>query len=275
MHASRAQALVKFYRKIRYRKGFGVHSPFVYNLITNVVEEKYAYYAFEEIEHFRRQLLSDNERRRTIARETQSAAYGALLFRMVHFFKCRTVIEIGSSTGMMGLYLAMASRTRCHCRLLDERPGGAKGIQPFVAEHHLDKLQYIEGDYRETIPRLYTEFPEVDLLFINRLPETITVEELFRLCRPMKGKHSILLLDDIGRKKEMHQVWQTLKQHPQSRVMVDLYVLGIVFFDERLPKRYYKAYFNDKQKQNLHKKRRQGLHLIGRRKKGAQNPSSH
>ncbi|MDR1526508.1 MAG: hypothetical protein LBS46_02420 [Dysgonamonadaceae bacterium] len=275
MNSLQAPVLVKLYRKIRYRKGFGVHSPFVYRLITNVVGEKHAYYAFEEIENFRRQLLNDNELNRITACETQSAAYGALLFRMVNFFKCRNVIEIGSSTGVMGLYLGMASRTRCNCWLLDERYGLAQRIRPFAEIHHLDKLQYIEGDYRENIPPLCAKLPEADLLFINRLPETITGEELLRLCRPLIGKRSILILDNIGRQKEIRKIWQELKQHPQSRVMIDLYVLGIVFFDDRLPKRHHKVYFNDKQKQNLHTNRRPRLHLIGRRKKGAKNASSH
>ena len=32
-------------RKIRHRKGYGVHSPFAYGLITKVIEEKSGYYA--------------------------------------------------------------------------------------------------------------------------------------------------------------------------------------------------------------------------------------
>ncbi|MDR0542638.1 MAG: hypothetical protein LBH19_10595 [Dysgonamonadaceae bacterium] len=244
MHLSRLPVLVKLYRKIRYRKGFGVHSPFVYNLITKVIEEKSAYYALEEIENFRRQLLKDNDLSLITARETQSAAYGALLFRMVNFFKCRNVIEIGSSTGVMGLYLAMASRTRCQCRLLDERQGLAQCIRQFARTHHLSKLQYMEGDYRENIPSLYAELSGADLLFINQLPETMTGSGLMDLCRPLIGRQSILILDGINRSKEMHKIWESLKRDPQSRVMVDLYALGIAFFNDKLPKRYYKAYFN-------------------------------
>lgn len=45
------------YRGIRYRKGFGVHSPFVFNLITKVIEEKCSYYSFYDIELLRKQLL--------------------------------------------------------------------------------------------------------------------------------------------------------------------------------------------------------------------------
>jgi predicted O-methyltransferase YrrM len=275
MRPSHPSVLIKLYRKIRYRKGFGVHSPFVYNLITKVIEEKGMYYSFEEIENFRRQLLRNDELSRITARETQSAAYGALLFRIVNFFKCRNVIEIGSSTGVMGLYLGMASRTRCNCHLLDERRGFAQRIEQFALAYNLNKLKYIEGDYKETIPQLCANSPAADLLFINHLPETMTGSELMRLCSPLIGKQSILILDNINRNKEMHKVWQTLKQDPQSRVIVDLYALGMVFFDNRLPKRYYKTYFNYGKKQNLHTSRRQRLHFISRRKKGAKNASAH
>ena len=44
------------YRCLRYRKGYGVHSPFVYNLITKVIEEKCSYYSFYDIELLRREL---------------------------------------------------------------------------------------------------------------------------------------------------------------------------------------------------------------------------
>ncbi|MDR2805011.1 MAG: hypothetical protein LBB85_05115 [Dysgonamonadaceae bacterium] len=275
MQSSRQSVLVKLYRKIRYRKGFGVHSPFVYNLITKVVEDKSAYYSFEEIENFRRQLLSNNELGRITARETPSAAYGALLFRTVNFFKCRNVIEIGSSTGVMGLYLGMASHTRCNCRLLDERRGLAQPVKQFALAHNLTNLQYTEGDYNDNISRLRAELPHADLLFIHRWPETATIHKWMNLCSPLIGKHSILIIDGIYRNKEMREIWQTLKQDPKSRVIVDLYALGMVFFNDKLPKRYYKAYFNYGKKQNLHTNRRQRLHFISRRKKGTKNASSY
>ena len=48
---------ILLYRGIRYRKGYGVHSPFVFNLITKVIEERCSYYSFNEIELMRRKLL--------------------------------------------------------------------------------------------------------------------------------------------------------------------------------------------------------------------------
>jgi len=248
MRLSRPPALISLYRKIRFRKGYGVHSPFVYNLITKVIEDKSVYYIFEEIEKFRQQLLNDEELSAITFRETQSAAYGALLFRMVNFYGCRNVVEIGSSTGVMGLYLAASSRTQRNCWLLDERHGLAGRVREFALAHHLHKLQYIEGNYKESLNLLCAELRAVDLLFINRLPEKYPIEELLRSCCPLISKHSILILSNIGRNKEMRRVWQSLKQHPESRVVVDLYGLGIAFFDDRFPKQCYKVYFNDGEK---------------------------
>ena len=90
---------ILLYRGIRYRKGFGVHSPFVFNLITKVIEERCQYYSFYDIELIRKQLLfQDDEitypdrqqkgkmRRRTIGRIVEREAirpkHGAVLSTM-------------------------------------------------------------------------------------------------------------------------------------------------------------------------------------------------
>jgi predicted O-methyltransferase YrrM len=267
---------IKLLRKIRYRKGFGVHSPFVYNLITKVIEEKTSYYAFEEIENFRKNLLTGNDEISFItAKETQSANYGAFLFRMVNFFKCRNVIQIGSTTGVMGLYLAMASRTETDCWLLEERRDLSQSVREFALAHNLSKLHYIEGDYLVNLKILHSTLPEADLMYINQLPASMKTEELMHWCMPFMQKKSILILNGIVKNKAMRNFWQSLKDHPQSRVTMDLYALGIVFFEDKLPKRQYKTYFNDGKKQNLHTHGRRRLHFIGRRKKSSQNQRAH
>ena len=48
---------ILLYRGIRYRKGFGVHSPFVFNLITKVIEERCQYYSFYDIELIRTDII--------------------------------------------------------------------------------------------------------------------------------------------------------------------------------------------------------------------------
>ena len=110
------------YRCLRYRKGYGVHSPFVYNLITKVIEEKCSYYSFYDIELLRRELYYREEvvtcpdrqhpgrtKQRQVGeivyREAIKASHGALLFRLVNYFKSRHILQLGPNMGLSTLYL--------------------------------------------------------------------------------------------------------------------------------------------------------------------------
>ena len=122
---------VLLYRGIRYRKGYGVHSPFVFNLITKVIEEHCSYYSFYDIELIRKQLLfRDNIitypdrqqkgklRRRTVGeivkREAIKPKHGALLFRLANYFKSQNILQLGPSMGVSTLYLtSYAPGLRC------------------------------------------------------------------------------------------------------------------------------------------------------------------
>jgi predicted O-methyltransferase YrrM len=259
----------------RRRKGHGVHSPFMYNLITKVIEEKSAFYAFEEIENFRRKILAENNTWSKItAQEVQSPNYGKFLFRMVHFFKCRNVIQIGGSTGIMSLYLALASGTQDKCYILEERPCLLSAIDDFILAHHLKQLHLMEGACEENLKTLHILLQRADFIFIHSLPESMGWEKLYTLCEPLMRKTSIVVLHNIRKNQEMKKGWRFLQNLPQARVTIDLYVAGMVFFDDKLPKRHYKAYFNHGKKQNLYANRRRGLYFIGRRKKSSKNQSS-
>ena len=83
-------------RKIRHRKGYGVHSPFAYGLITKVIEEKSGYYAYKQIEDLHRTL---HDRQNFNKRKCR------LLFRLANRFKPRCIIECGSEDGYSTLYL--------------------------------------------------------------------------------------------------------------------------------------------------------------------------
>jgi predicted O-methyltransferase YrrM len=267
---------IKLYRKLRYRKGYGVHSPFVYSLITKVIEEKAAFYAFDEIEKLRQEMVSPAHPLSDLTvRETQSRNYGALLFRIVNFYKCRQILQIGSSTGIMSLYLAMASPKQCCCHALEERSGLLDTAQAFSRAHHLEKLDFREGDYGSELKRLQVSGFQADLIFINGLYNFLETENILSLCLPFLHKKTILIIDNIVKNKNRRDLWKKIKSHPQVRSSIDLCALGIAFFDDNLPKKQYKAYFDYGKKSNLHTKRRRRFHFLGRRKAGFKNRSSH
>jgi predicted O-methyltransferase YrrM len=266
---------IKFYRKLRYRKGYGVHSPFTYNLITKVIEEKAPYYVFDEIEKFRKEQLSGKkEKRKWIDLEARNKNYGPLLFRLINFFKCRSVLEIGASSGIESLYLSMASPNYCDCHVLYKHEGILDSVRDFVSKHHLENLHFTHLD-KESLGKLKNDFSCFDMIFINYDGDGKNMEETLHFLENFIREHSILIIDGIARNKTMKELWKKLINHPKTGVTIDLYALGIVFFDLKLQKKQYKNYFDYGQKQNLHEKRRRRFHFVGWRKKSKKNGSTH
>ncbi|GHV70598.1 O-methyltransferase [Bacteroidia bacterium] len=241
-------------------------------MITKVIEEKTPYYVFDDIENLRKVLLiSENETRKMTSKETQHKNYGALLFRLVNFFKSQTVLQIGSSTGIMSLYLALPLRNSCMCYALEERKGLLKHSLDFIRENHVQNLHFMEGDYDESLSQLKAKVDSFDLIFINQTGNPLKTIEAIELVKPFIHKNSILIIDGIARNKDMKDLWKKINNHPKTRLTIDLLALGIIFFDEKLHKRHYKNYFDYGKKQNLYEKRRRRLNFIGRRKKGSKN----
>lgn len=73
----------KSIRKIKHRKGFGVHSPFAFAVITEVIEEKLPYYAYSSMQ------------RRYDKKSTVPFKVVCLLFRLANRFRCRSIAIIG------------------------------------------------------------------------------------------------------------------------------------------------------------------------------------
>jgi predicted O-methyltransferase YrrM len=256
---------IKLYRKFRYRKGFGIHSPFTYNLITKVIEEKTPYYIFDEIENFRK--TSFGKRKSEV--ETQHKNYGALLFRLVNFFKCRSVLQIRSYTGILSLYLSMASRKHCICYALEENRGLPEATKYFANSHQLENLHFMVGEYAGNLEKLKTEISSFDMVFINQSGNQEKTLEAIEFTRAFFTEKTILIIDGIARNKEMKALWKSIKNHPKTQLTIDLFALGIVFFDKKLNKKHYKNYFDYGKKQNLYEKRRRRTHLVGWRKKNS------
>lgn len=90
--------------RFRKRKGYGVHSPFAYDFIRTVINERGQYYAYDELKPLRKgvRLLSP-------------IAVDKLLFRLANFFQSETAILIGEG-GALSLKYVQAGCKKTHCQ---------------------------------------------------------------------------------------------------------------------------------------------------------------
>ena len=109
-------------------KGHGMHSPFVFDFITKVLNDKTVYTEYEKVEALRDQLLNDNtilevedfgagssidkKNKRNISSIAKNAAkpkkFGQLLFRIIKYYQPSTILELGTSFGITTSYLSLA-----------------------------------------------------------------------------------------------------------------------------------------------------------------------
>ena len=67
--------------------------------------------------------------------------------------------------------------------------------------------------------------------------------EYFEKCLKHSHEKSVFIFDDIHWTEEMTNAWNSIQNHPQTIVCLDLFFIGIVFFDSRLTPQNFKIRF--------------------------------
>ncbi|WP_297905777.1 SAM-dependent methyltransferase [uncultured Parabacteroides sp.] len=247
------------YRSIRYRRGFGVHSPFVFNLITKVIEEKCSYYSFYDIELLRKQLLFREEKitypdwqnkgelktrsiGEIVKREAIKPNHGALLFRLTNYFKSKNILQLGTTMGLSTLYLTSYA-TGLKCIALENIPEFATIARQAFAKEGRNPVDLRIGNYKDLLPEALKDISSLDFVFFNTLYEQQNNLWLFNECIKHAQNDTVFVFEGIKANREMREFWEEIRICPEVTVTLDLYSLGIVLFNKKLHKRDYIVYF--------------------------------
>lgn len=195
-------------RRFRNRRGYGVHSPFAFNFITNVIYEHIPYYKYTDLK------LSQREQapQKNADWGYESLKVKQLLFRLVNYCQPTTVVDAGCLAAS-SLYLK-----------------AAKEGADYTAASDLSEL-FLEAG----VP--------VDFLYLHDYRKPAFVEEVFNLCVARSTPRSVFVIEGIGYTRSMSAVWKRLQCHERAGITFDLYDLGIVFFDKTKNKQDYVVNF--------------------------------
>jgi predicted O-methyltransferase YrrM len=249
---SKPQLLIKYFQyyfPASNGKGHGMHSPFVFEFITKVMNDKMAYSEYEKVEAMRSQLLNDNtvlevedfgagsvvdkKNKRTVSSIAKNVAkskkFGQLLFRMVKHYQPATILELGTSLGITTSYLALAKRD---VKLITKE--GSKEILE-VAKRNFRNLEIriieiVEGNFDNTLSSVVRGLSTVDFAFIDGNHRKVPSERYFKELLAKTNNDSILVFDDIHWSSEMEAAWETIKNNAAVTCSIDLFFIGIVFF---------------------------------------------
>ena len=230
-------------------KGHGMHSPFVFEFITKILNDRTDYPEYEKVEALRDQLLNDTtvlevedfgagsvidkKNKRSISSIAKNAAkpkkFGQLLFRMVKHYQPKTILELGTSLGITTSYLSLA---KPDARLITME--GSKEIADAAKQNfnaiELKNVELIEGNFDVTLSSVVRDLSSVDFSFIDGNHRQEPTERYFKELLAKTNNNSILVFDDIHWSSEMEAAWETIKKDAAVTCSIDLFFIGIVFF---------------------------------------------
>ena len=228
-------------------KGHGIHSPFVFEFVKFVKNDRKKYPAYKEIEQARKRLLSNNSdievedfgagsgiiktKTRKISAIAASSLkpkkFSQLLHRMVQYYGAENVLELGTSFGITTSYLASADN---HPQVATME--GSKNIAAIAQQNFtslgLQNIQLIQGDFSKTLTPFLQENKKIDFAFLDGNHRKIPTLEYFEQILQSSHNETIFIFDDIHWSKEMEAAWEIIKQHLSVTLTIDLFFIGIV-----------------------------------------------
>lgn len=244
-----AKKYIQYYLTSSNGKGHGVHSPFVFEFITQVLNDSRDYYCYNTIEQLRAKLRQDNtvltiedfgagsrvasHHQRSVSSIANSALkpkkFSQLFFRIVDHYQPQTIVELGTSLGITSSYMASA---KPDAQVITME--GAKAVA-IVAKNNfktlgLQNIKVVEGNFDNTLPGVLQKLPQVDLAFVDGNHRKEPTLQYFEQLLAKSNDDTILIFDDIHWSADMEEAWHAIQQHPQVTLTIDLFFIGLVFF---------------------------------------------
>lgn len=235
----------------QHKQGHGIHSPFVFNLISRVFRNKTDANIVCSIEKTRKRLLSDpgliivkdpctgTESLKTNLRKVSDIArysavplkYGVLLSNLAAEFGRPLIIEFGTSFGISTMYMA-ASCPEASVITIEGCTSISEIAKFNFAEAGLKNIRIFTGSFENTLSEITGLNIQPGLVFIDGNHRKEPVINYFTKMANIAGKDTVIVIDDINYSGEMMEAWDEIRNFVNVSVTIDLFRMGIVFFRE-------------------------------------------
>ncbi|PKA82149.1 putative O-methyltransferase YrrM [Ulvibacter sp. MAR_2010_11] len=234
----------------------GVHSPFVYNLVTKCFYDSTVYPEYKILKNFRKQLLKSSETievtdfgagSRVFKSNTRKVSHIAkhagisvkrqqLLFRLVRYFKAEKCLELGTSLGLATAAMALGNPS-VKVQTVEGCPNTGKTVKRFFDDFSMNNIEMHTVTFDTFFTEIHSE--KYDLIFIDGNHDKAKTLEYFENLLKFVANNSVLVFDDIYWSAAMTEAWQEIIQHPKVTVSIDTFYWGIVFFRKEQRKEHF------------------------------------
>ena len=233
---------------------YQLHSPFVFELVCAVLEDKRWFYAFRDVEGVRKKMLdsdltvkvglfvegpdqgariaSKHQSVSSLARQCRiTASVGQMLFRLTNHLKPQRILELGTSLGIGTMYLASAAR---EAQLLSLEPSYDLAN---IARVNLEILglnknvKGLEGDLERNQIIALKELVKPDFIFFNGHHAQEAILRYFESSLPFAHLKTVFVFQQTHRTKASVEAWTKIKAHGSVTLTLDFFELSLAFID--------------------------------------------
>lgn len=237
------------------RHGHRIHSPFVYDLIMQVFNDREKYEEYAVVENIRKLNKSSNEiilideagagsnyfltPSRKVSDIVRISAvngkFGQLLFRMIKYYRPDFVIELGTSLGISTLYLASGNRDGKVVTIESNTNLAERAKKNFNAVG-AKNIEQLTGLFKDILPEIIKREQGDFLAFIDGHHDEEATLTYFKILLQKATENSIFVFDDINWSDGMQNAWRKIKSDQQVTLSIDLFFMGIIFFKKGIVK---------------------------------------
>ena len=244
---------IKSYLKFLFhsKNEHGVHSPFVFDLVTKCFYDATKYPEYETLKSYRKTLLENKNaievtdfgvgsrvfksNTREISKIAQTAGItpknAELLFRIVRYFQPKSVLEIGTSLGLATSALSLGNE-KSKIITLEGCPNTQKQAQIQLQEQNsnFQNIEFVNTEFSNYFKTLDLSPITHHLIYFDGNHSKKATLDYFEALLPTISNDSVWIFDDIHWSNDMEEAWGIIKNHPKVSVTIDTFQWGMVFF---------------------------------------------
>ena len=248
-------SFIKFLFKSKNKHG--IHSPFVYNLISDCFYDTAPKKWYEQFEIYRTSLLKNKNtiiiedfgagskllqnNKRQISKIAKNAGISKkraqLLGRFASYFDAENILEIGTSLGIATASLSLAN-PEAKITTLEGCQNTAEIAKDSFKKFQLNNVTVVIGNFSNTLDESLDN-NMYDLIFFDGNHQKEATIHYFEQCLQHMHNDSVFIFDDIYWSKGMQEAWQHIKEHPKVTISIDTFNWGIVFFRKEQKKQHF------------------------------------
>jgi predicted O-methyltransferase YrrM len=150
--------------------------------------------------------------------------WALILHSLVAEYRPRTILELGTNTGISSAYLAAEG---ARVITLEASPNRIRVARQLHQSLGIQSVEYVEGLFTDTLQPTLDRLPPIDLTFIDGHHQFQPTLDYFQAIRAHAAPDCVYIFDDIRWSAGMKRAWRELQKHLDPAV--NLHRIGIGF----------------------------------------------